>query len=185
MNRTFLDLVTSRHSVRSYAGVPVERDKIIACVEAGRLAPSACNSQPWKFVIVDEPDLKRKVAEATSSVALPLNHFTNQAPVLVVLVMEGANLTASIGSIIKRKQLPLIDVGIAAEHFCLAATDLGLGTCMLGWFNEKKIRRLLGITSGGRPVLIMTLGYAADAKPRSKTRKAIDDIMSWNEYKGH
>ncbi len=183
MDRTFMDLVTSRQSVRSYADTPVERQKIMACIEAGRLAPSACNSQPWKFVIVDEPGLKLKVAEATSSIALPLNHFTNQAPVLVVLVMEGANLTASIGSVIKRKQLPLIDVGIAAEHFCLAATELGLGTCMLGWFNEKKVRRLLGIGSGGRPVLIITLGYPADAKPRTKTRKALDAVMSWNRYR--
>lgn len=183
MHGSFIDLVTRRHSVRSYANDPVEQEKIIACVEAARLAPSACNSQPWKFVIVDEPDLKRGVAAATSSIALPLNHFTNQAPVLVVLVMEGANLTASVGSIVKRKQLPLIDIGIAAEHFCLEAADLGLGTCMLGWFDENKVRKLLGITSGGRPVLIITLGYPAATQPRVKTRKTIDTIMSWNRYR--
>jgi nitroreductase len=182
MHGSFIDLATCRHSVRSYASDPVEQEKIIACVEAARLAPSACNSQPWKFVIVDDPDLKRSVAEATSSIALPLNHFTNQAPVLVVLVMEGANITATLGSIVKRKQLPLIDIGIAAEHFCLEAADLGLGTCMLGWFDENKVRKLLGITAGSRPVLIIPLGYPADSRPRVKTRKALDAIMSWNRY---
>lgn len=180
----FLELVNRRRSVRAYLETPVERDKIIACIEAGRLAPSACNSQPWKFILVDEPALKRKVAQATSSVALPLNHFTNQAPVLVVLVMEGANMTATIGSIVKRKQLPLIDVGIAAEHFCLEAADLGLGTCMLGWFDEKKIRRLLGIRAPGRPVLVITLGYPAESKEQQKSRKSLEAVMSWNGYQG-
>ena len=185
MHSPFLELVNRRRSIRSYLDTPVERDKIVACIEASRLAPSACNSQPWKFIVVDEPELKRQVAAATSNSALPLNHFTNQAPVLVVLIMEGANMTATIGSVIKHKQLPLIDIGIAAEHFCLEATDLGLGTCMLGWFNEKKIQKLLGIGAPGRPVLIITLGYPAESKERVKTRKALESIMAWNGYTGH
>jgi nitroreductase len=175
----FLDLAARRQSVRAYGATPVEREKIEACVEAARLAPSACNAQPWKFIILEEGDLKQRVAAATASAALPLNHFTNQAPVLAVLVMERPNLTSAIGSLVKGKSLPLIDIGIAAEHFCLAAADMDLGTCMLGWFDEKKVRSLLRIPSGSRPVLVITLGYPTDPAPRPKKRKPLEAILSW------
>jgi nitroreductase len=182
MNTIFLDLAAARQSVRGYLDTPVEREKAMSCVEAARLAPSACNSQPWKFVLVDEPVLKRRLAETTTSRGLPLNHFTVQAPVLAVLVQEGANLTSTLGSAVKGKSLPLIDVGIAAEHFCLQAAALGLGTCMIGWFDERNVRALLGIPAGKRPILIITLGYPANPEVLPKRRKALDAIQSWNKY---
>lgn len=182
METSFLDLAARRQSVRGYLDVPVEREKALSCVEAARLAPSACNSQPWKFILADEPELKRGLAEATVSRGLPLNHFTVQAPVLAVLVLEGANLTAKVGSALKGKNLPLIDIGIAAEHFCLQAAALGLGTCMLGWFDERRVRTLLGIPAGKRPILIITLGYPANPAVLPKRRKPLDSILSWNRY---
>jgi nitroreductase len=182
MSTTFLDLAACRQSVRGYLDTPVEREKAVSCVEAARLSPSACNSQPWKIILVDDGGLKRSLAEATVSRGLPLNHFTVQAPMLAVLVLEGANLSATLGSAVKGKSLPLIDLGIAAEHFCLQAADLGLGTCMIGWFDEKKVRSLLGIPAGKRPILIITLGYPSDPAVRPKRRKGLNDIIAWNGY---
>ena len=129
---SFSDLINKRQSNRAYKKNQVEPGKIIKCIEAARLAPSACNSQPWKFIIVDNPEIKKKVAQTTANMLLPLNHFTNQAPVIVVLINEGSNFTASIGNKIKNRNFSLIDIGIAAEHFCLQAAEEDLGTCMIG-----------------------------------------------------
>ena len=177
----FSELVKLRQSVRAYKPDSVDPDKILRCIEAARIAPSACNSQPWKFIIVDNPELKNKTAQTTSNRFLPLNHFTKQAPVHIVIINEGSNLTASLGNKIKNKQYSLFDIGIAAEHFCLQAVEEGLGTCILGWFNEKKLRELLKIPDNKRPELIITVGYPNE-KLRKKKRKTIEKITSYNEY---
>lgn len=177
----FIELVNQRQSNRAYSGKEVEKEKIIQCVEAARMSPSACNSQPWKFIIVDNPDLKLKIAQTTSNKLLPLNHFTNQALVHVVLVNEGSNFTATLGNKIKNRNFSLIDIGIAAEHFCLQAAELGLGTCMIGWFNEKEVKKILHIPEKKRPELVITVGYPADVQ-RVKKRKGIEKIMSFNKY---
>lgn len=179
---SLLDLANSRQSVRSYLEKPVEDDKILRCIEAARIAPSACNAQPWKFIIVNDSDLKNQIADKTSNRLLPLNHFTKQAPVHVVLVMEKANLTSKIGTVVRQKHFPLIDIGIAAEHFCLQATEEGLGTCMLGWFDEKSVKNMLNIPENKRAMLIITVGYPKDDKVRQKRRKALEEIVSYNQY---
>ena len=142
-NYDFLEIARSRQSVRAYTDKPVEKDKIERCLEAARLAPSACNAQPWKFVVVDNTELKNKIADATNNRVLPLNHFTKQAPVHVVVVREKPNFTSKAGEMIRNKTYTLIDVGIATEHFCLQAASEGLGTCILGWFNEKRVKELI------------------------------------------
>lgn len=178
----FLELAAKRRSVRAYADRPVEREKILRCLEAVRLAPSACNAQPWRFIVVNEPELKDRVATCTVGGVVPMNAFARQTPVLVVVVMERANFTSRFGSVVKGKSFPLIDIGIAAEHFCLQATEEGLGTCIIGWFDERGIRRLLGVPRRSRPILVLTLGYPADAPNRPKKRKPLTGIMSWNGY---
>jgi nitroreductase len=178
----FMELVRRRQSVRGYAFRAVENDKIRRCIEAARLAPSACNSQPWRFIVVDEPELKNQLADLTADRWLPLNHWTKQAPVHVVIVVEPANLTSCIGAAVKKRDFPWIDVGITAEHFCLQAAAEGLGTCMLGWFKEEKVKKLLGIPVTRRIGLLITLGYPADGSIRPKIRKSIDDILCWNRY---
>ena len=177
----FLNLVSRRQSDRAYFDKQVEEDKLLRCIEAARLAPSACNSQPWTFVVVNDKELKNKIADSTSNRLLPLNHFTKQAPVHIVIVQEFANLTSSIGRAIKDKDYTLIDIGIAAEHFCLQAASEGLGSCMIGWFNEKKVKTLLNIPTNKRPLLIITLGYSSDAL-REKKRKSIEKIIRFNKY---
>ena len=177
----FLEIIKNRQSDRSYVTKPVEKDKIQRIIEAGRLAPSACNAQPWKFIIVNDQDLKYKIADCTSTKILGINHFTKQAPIHIVIVEEKANFTSNAGSLIKDKHFPLIDIGITAQNICLQAEAEGLGTCMIGWFDEKKVKKLLNIPGSKRVPLIITLGYPAGEK-RKKRRKDIDQIVEYNSY---
>ncbi|MDD5327582.1 MAG: nitroreductase family protein [Phycisphaerae bacterium] len=179
----FLDLANKRYSVRNYKTVPVPREKVLRCIEAARLAPSACNSQPWKFIIVDAPELLNELASAAFKGILDFNNFAFEAPVLVLIVSQRQKLSAKFGSIVKKKNFQQMDIGIAAEHFCLQAAEEGLGTCMLGWFNEAKVKKTLSIPKFKRVELIITLGFSADEKPPYKKRKTIDEILTCNKYR--
>lgn len=179
----FLSLASSRQSDRAYdPDRPVEREKLERILKAAAMSPSACNAQPWKFIVVDDPELKNKVADATSNRLLGLNHFTKQAPVHILIVEEKVNLSSGFGGWVKDKTFSMIDIGIAAAHICLAAEDEGLGSCILGWFNEEKIRSLLNIPSGKRVVLDIIIGYSTQPK-RAKKRKAADQVVAYNSYK--
>jgi len=179
---SFLDLVNKRYSVRNYKTTPVPQQMLVRCIEAARLAPSACNSQPWKFVIVDEPKLVNDLAKAAFEGLLDFNNFAFKAPVLVLIVSQRESLSAKFGSIVKKKNFSLMDIAIAAEHFCLQATEEGLGTCIIGWFNEKKVKKLLSIPKLKRVELVITVGFSADEKIPPKKRKTIDQILSRNKY---
>ncbi|MBP6977080.1 MAG: nitroreductase family protein [Lentimicrobiaceae bacterium] len=180
----FTDLVTLRQSVRRYEKRHVENEKLMQCLEAARLAPSASNSQPWSFIVVDDPELKDQVAHATYTSMVGFNRFTLHAPVILVIVMETPKVITQLGIRIKRKEWSLMDIGIAAEHFCLQAAELGLGTCMLGWFREKKVKELLGIPNTKTVGLLITVGYPAeDYALRKKKRKPLTAILSFNRYR--
>lgn len=180
---SFLNLVSKRQSVREYLTRPVEREKIERCLEAARYAPSTCNSQPWRFIVIDDADLKNRVAEETFSRLLSFNRFVLQAPVLVLVLSERPNLPARLGAVVKRRQFNLIDVGIAAEHFCLQAVEEGLGTCMVGWFNEDSVKRLVRIPKRRRIDLIIAVGYPGSNTVRPKKRKEPAQIISYNSYR--
>lgn len=176
-----LDIIKKRQSDRAYKTTPIEADKIARIIEAARLSPSACNAQPWKFIIIDNPQIKNQIADATSAKLLGMNHWTKQAPVHIVIVEESANFSSNFGSVIKRRHFPIMDIGIAASHICLQAAEEGLGTCMIGWFDEKKIKKILHIPRGKRPQLIITLGYP-EGDLREKVRKTTEQIASYNKY---
>jgi len=178
---TFLDLVKSRQSDRAFSPKPVEEEKINHILEAARLAPSACNAQPWRFIVVTDPEKRLQVAEATASKLLSMNHFTKQAQVQLILVEESANFTSSVGGWATNKHYPHIDLGIVASHICLAAADQGLGSCIIGWFDEKKIQKLLEIPKNKRVMLVILLGYSTQPL-RDKKRKTMDEIVSYNKY---
>lgn len=175
-------MIMQRESVRKYADRQVEEEKIERIMESCRMAPSACNSQPWRFVVVTDRELKNEVARATTGPAMPLNRFVPQAPVIVALVAEPPNWLSKIGSSIKDKDYYLMDIGIVADHFCLQAADLGLGSCMIGWFDENKVRELLQIPRKRRIPLLITLGYPAKETPRKKIRKTPDNLFRYNRY---
>lgn len=182
-NNTFLSLVKQRQSVRKYTDRPVEPEKLHRCLEAARLAPSASNSQPWKFVVINEPGLVKKVARETIGPLFTFNNFVPQAPVIVAIVIEKMKIITQVAATMKEREFPLIDIGIAAEHFCLQAAEEGLGTCMLGWFNEEPIRQMLRIPKDKRIGLLITLGYPPeDYRLREKIRKDPRDTISYNNY---
>jgi nitroreductase len=176
----FLELVKSRQSDRAYDTTrDVEPEKLERILEAARLAPSACNAQPWKFVVVTDKELSMKVGKATSG--LGMNKFAKDAPVHILVVEESANITSLLGGKVKNKHFPLIDLGIAAAHITLAAESEGLGSCILGWFDEKEIKSLTGIPASKRLVLVITIGYSAKAK-RQKMRKEKSKVVTYNKY---
>lgn len=178
----FLKLVNYRQSDRSFdASRPVENEKLDRILEAARLAPSACNAQPWYFIVVDDPELKDEIANATSAKLLGMNHFTKQAPLHIIVVEEKANMSSKFGGWIKGKHFPQIDIGIVAAHICLAAEDEGLGSCILGWFDEPKIKKILRIPSDKKVVLDIVVGYSKQDK-RDKKRKELTEIVSFNTY---
>ena len=176
----FLELVKSRQSDRKFDKTrTVEKEKLVRILEAARLAPSACNAQPWKFVVVTDPDKTAAIGKACASFFM--NGFAKDAPVHVLVVEESANITSMLGARIKDKYFPLIDIGIAASHISLAAESVGLGSCILGWFDEDKVRKLLNIPSGKRILLDIVIGYSTQPD-RKKARKSLDRIVSWNRY---
>lgn len=177
---TYKELLLKRQSDRKYEERAVENDKLEACLEAARLSPSACNSQPWTFVVVNEPEILQQMRKATADMAL--NRFIHQVPVIVAMILEKANFTSSIGSVIKDKEYTLLDLGIAANNFCMQATELGLGTCMIGWFDEKKVKQILNVPTAKRVPLLIAVGYSA-AATRKKIRKPMDKIRRYNSYK--
>jgi nitroreductase len=178
-----LDLFKKRQSVRAYdPEKPVDNEIIMRCIEAARIAPSACNAQPWKFIVVNDPVLKDKLADCITAGILSMNHFTRQAPVHIVIVREPANFTSNMGQVLKNKEYPLTDIGITAIQLCLQATAEGLGTCIVGWFDEKKVKKLLNIPKRKSAELIITIGYPKTDEVRKKIRKPVEEILSFNGY---
>ena len=176
-----LDLIISRQSDRKYSNKPVEKEKLDRIIKAGRMAPSACNAQPWKFIVVTKPDLVQKIAVAANAKLLGMNTFVAQAPILIVVVRESPNFTSKIGGTIKNKDYSHIDIGITSENLCLQAEAEGIGSCMIGWFDEKMVKRILGIPRSKRVELIITLGYSMSEK-REKKRKPSVVTVSYNKY---
>jgi nitroreductase len=179
----FAKLTMLRRSVRRYEERAVEREKILSCIEAARVAPSACNSQPWHFVVVENAEARAKIASFAENRLLKMNLFVKSAPVIIVAVTEPSNFNASMGAFLKHKKYNVMDVSMAVEHLCLQAADIGLGTCILGWFNERKIKKLLGIPRRKKVHMIVTMGYPADGThERKKNRKKLEDIVSFEKY---
>lgn len=180
----FLDLVQMRHSVRSYAPTPVPREAIDRCLEAARLAPSACNSQPWTFVVVDDKETIAKCAEQAFSGLYSMNSFVKNAAALIVVITERSRYSALLGGYVRGTQYSLIDVGIACEHLVLQAAEEGLGTCWLGWFNEKRLKKLLGLPRSAKVDVAISMGYPAGQKEGSKNRKSLDEVRRYHPAGG-
>ena len=179
----FFELVEKRESVRGYIDKKVEREKIEKIIQTARIAPSACNAQPWKFVVVDDEEIVKDLANKLHDpIAGGINKFSHTAPVFIVAVGERRNITSGIGQVLKKKDYTSIDIGIACEHICLAATEIGLGTCMMGWFKEKEIKNILDIPMGKEIHLVISLGYFEEKEPRSKVRKELNEVLSYNKY---
>jgi len=179
--KEILSLITSRQSDRKYSDRQVEEEKLSRIIEAGRMAPSACNAQPWKFIVVTESGLIARVAEAASAKLIGMNGFVGQAKAIIVVVREKPNLSSKVGATIKNKDYSLIDLGIATENICIQAKAEGIGSCIIGWFDEGEIRKLLSIPKSKRVELLITLGYSL-SEQREKRRKPEEEVVSYNKY---
>lgn len=176
---SFLELARKRRSIRSYRTDPVPREAVDRCLEAARLAPSACNSQPWHFVVVDRPELREQFAEAAFSSLHSINRFAKDAPVHIAVVRENAKAAARFGGFFRGIDFTLIDIGIACEHLVLQAADEDIGSCYLGWFNEKAVRRILGLPRTSRVDLLICLGYTDKPLGSLKQRKPLDAVRRY------
>ena len=186
----FYELVLKRFSCRKFKKRKVEREKIIKCVESARFAPSACNSQPWRFIVIDDENLIKEIAKtATKGIYGIINKFLYETPLIVAVLSDKEKFIARVGGKIMSTEYHLIDIGIACEHFVLQATEFGLGTYYIGYFNEKGIKKILRIPDRYKLVLLIAVGYPDDIyveekmkKVKFATRKKIDEILSFNEF---
>lgn len=173
--KSFLDLSRTRQSCRSFSGERIDRAKLEMCVEAARLAPSGCNAQPWSFVVVDDPTLLPEVAKCAQSFN-GINQFTNKASAFVVILEEHAQLMPAIASIVDSQYFAKGDLGAASYAICLAAADLGLGACQIGFYDRPRLCELLGIPSDKAFGAFIALGVPAES-PREKVRKPAQEVV--------
>lgn len=179
---TFSELINKRESCRDYKGTPIEREKIMEIIEAARLSPSACNSQPWRFIVVDDKNKTKELGALLQDKIININKFVGNVPAFIVVIEENANLSSKLGGRFKDQDFAKVDIGIVAENISLAATELGLGSCIMGWFDEKALKKLLEIPSKKRIRLIISLGERKSDIIRIKIRKDINDILSFNKW---
>ena len=174
---SFLEIAKSRQSCRSYdPSRPVEDEKIAAILEAAQLAPSACNSQPYHFAVC-RGEIAKNVAKATAGPGM--NKFSVDAPVIIVVSEMPYNRTAAIGAKLKANDYRSIDIGITTAYLTAEANSQGLGSCIMGWFDDQKIRQLCSLDGAVR--LVIALGYPKEGDPlRKKIRKEINELVSFH-----
>lgn len=175
----FKEIAEARQSCRAYdSGKYVEKEKVDAILESARLAPSACNGQPY-HITVCRGEAAKQVAKATQGMGM--NKFASDAPVLLVISERPYVASAAFGAKVKKNDYRSIDIGILAAYITAEACVQGLGSCILGWFNDTKIRKACAIKETVR--LVITLGYAKeDEKQREKKRLSVSklaDLMDW------
>ena len=174
----FLEIANARQSCRAYEeGREVEEEKLAAVLEAARLAPSACNGQPYKLTVC-----RGKAAEevALACRGLGMNKFAVQAPVCIVVSEMPYVKSAAMGARVKGNDYRSIDIGIVTAYLTAEASAQGLSTCILGWLDDGRIREICDLEYPVR--LVITLGYAREGDPlRKKVRKDLDTLVSWKE----
>ena len=181
MENRLTDLIARRVSCRSYQADPVPHEHLVQILESARLAPSACNQQPWRFAVVREATLRRRIVEEGFLPGINMTWAIN-APVHIIIGMELSLLTHRMGTQVSGVDYPWIDIGIAGEHLVLAATELGLGTCWIGWIKGPVIAKIVGWPKSIKPAIVITLGYPSGSEVRplpGSRRKPLDELVQW------
>lgn len=158
------DTIKDRRSIRVYKGERIPKDKLEKLLEAARLAPSAANRQNWKFIVVENEQIKNQLVTACN----------NQA-----FVGTASHVIAGIGD--SSQKWHQVDLAIALEHVVLEAVELELGTCWIGAFNEDEVKKILKIPQDKKVVALLTVGVPAES-PTARPRKAMEEIVAYNEY---
>ena len=181
----FMTIMETRKSCRAYEDKPVSREDLLKIVEAGRLTPSGCNAQPWKFIVVDEADAKERLCDALvvegGLTGAPWRH---QVPAFIVLCEVHANVKPAVLQHYGDSQrFAQGDVGAAAMNMCHQAMELGLSTCILGMNDQAKMEEYFGIPAGTEVRLMIAVGYSAEKQPApAKVRKSLDEVCSFNHW---
>lgn len=173
----FLELAKMRTSCRAYQDRAVPSEILAYCLEAAQAAPSACNQQPWRFVVVETPELRAELSRRGLLAGIPMP-WVAAAPVIVVLCAKKSLMVHGVAAMVSGVHYHLIDIGIAGEHLVLAAAERGLGSCWIGWFNAKQVRRILNLPRSLEPVSLITLGYPA-GEPKASNRKPLSEIAEF------
>ena len=170
----FINLVTNRYSCRNYQATPVSRDTLKEVITAAQLAPSACNRQPWEFIVIDTPQLLQAVFESYN------REWVKTAPAFIIACGKHDEAWHRASD---NKDHTDVDVSIAIEHICLAATSHGLGTCWICNFDMPTLKASLNIPDNIEPIAILPIGYPAEGSIiPAKNRKNIEDIIKWGKY---
>ena len=171
----FMEIAEARQSCRSYdTDRPVEQEKLDAMLAAARLAPSACNGQPYHFTVC-RGELAHEVAKAARGMG-GLNKFAADAPVVIAVSEKPYVKTAALGAKLQNNDYRSIDIGIVTAYITAEATTQGLSTCILGWLDDAEIRNICGLKYPVR--LVITLGYAKNDTIREKKRKSIEELVT-------
>lgn len=174
MEKIFNQIVSDRYSCRHYSPEPISREQLLSVLECARLAPSACNRQPWKFVIADQPDL---LSEIYAGYDRP---WIKEAPAAIVVL---GNRNEAWHRQYDGYDATDIDIAITTEHICLAATSMGLGTCWVCNFQPEIIRQALNIPDEWEPLVIIPIGKPAeDISIPEKKRKTVEELIQWGKF---
>ncbi|MBM3243454.1 MAG: NAD(P)H nitroreductase [Candidatus Omnitrophica bacterium] len=175
-----IDLIKKRRSVRRYLNKPIPRKALLECIEAARLAPSACNTQPWKFIIIDD---KFKIKEITDKIchsAYSFNKFIGDSAALIIVVSDKEGFLRKAAGVLKGTDYYLIDIGIACEHLVLQAEELGIGSCWIGWFDERSLKKALKLPGKTKIDVVISLGYYDFQEISQKPRKTLEEVAVFN-----
>jgi nitroreductase len=168
-------ILNTRRSVRSFDSRPVTEKDIISIIEAARLSPSACNSQTWRFIFVTHREIIQRICHKAMRPVIP-NKWLEKAPLVIVGCSQLDVIANHIGGRITGIEYYQIDLGIAMEHMVLKATELGLGTCWIGWFEENKLKEILNIPKKIKVSALLAVGYSKDESTRKRKRKPTEKI---------
>ena len=171
----FYEIAQNRQSCRSYdPELPVEEEKLTAILESARLSPSACNGQPYHFTVCRGENAK---AVAKATMGMGMNKFAADAPILLIISEKPYVKSAAVGAKLKKNDYRSIDIGIAAAYITAEAAAQGLGTCILGWFDDDAIRKICNLDGAVR--LVITIGYPkAGDQLRPKKRKDLEELVT-------
>ena len=168
-------ILNTRRSVRSFDSRPVNEKDILSIIEAARLSPSACNSQTWRFIFVTQRDIIRKICHEAMRPVIP-NKWIEQAPLVIVGCSQLDVIANRVGARVTGIEYYQIDLGIAMEHMVLKATELSLGTCWIGWFDETNVKDILGIPKKIKVSALLAVGYPKEIPEKDRKRKPTEKI---------
>jgi len=179
----FRELVQGRKSIRRFNSQSLERERVNLCLDAARLAPSAENAQPWRFLVIDDPQVKQDFAAQAFSGIYRVSVFAESAPVLILILARLNLVTHRVGRQIQDIHYHYIDIGIAGQHIVLQAEELGIGTCWLGWFSIRKSRKYFKIPAKYKIMSMLAMGYYEKKPSRERKRKTLEEIVFYNQIR--